>query len=175
MPYDFDLLSIDIDSDDYFVWEGLTEFKPKIVIIETNSYRDPIYDELPGVSCNAYNLDLLSQWQPGRIACGCSFISAIKLGLQKGYIPVAYTGNITFVRRDLIHKLKVFPYKISDDPYDYVTLYTHLVQWGDTWKTNTGLILNVAIRDYYLTFNEKKIDLDWLNARMHQIINPVVF
>ena len=147
------------------------EISPKIVIIETNSYRDPIYEELPRKPSHEYNTDLLTQWHPARIAKGCSFISAINLGLKKGYIPVAYTGNITFVRKDLMYKLKDFPYKISDNPYDYITLYTHLALWGSTWETNMGLILNVAIRDYYLKFKRKHIDVGWLNVRMHQILN----
>lgn len=171
LPHDFDVLSIDIDCDDYYVWENLTEFNPKIVIIETNSYRDPVYEELPGSPSREYNIDVLVQWHPSRIALGCSFISAVKLGLKKGYIPVAYTGNITFVRKDLVQKLKEFPCKISDDPYDYITLYTHLALWGDKWKTNTGLILNVAIRDYYLEFKRKHIDMDWLSIRMRQILH----
>ena len=177
LQHDFDLLSIDIDCDDYYVWENLTEFEPKIVIVETNSYRDPIYDELPRKRSNEYNLDLLNQWDQSRVACGCSFISAVKLGLKKGYIPIAYTGNLTFVRKDLIHKLKEFPYKISDDPYDYITLYTHLALWRNKWYTNTVLILNAAIRDYYLKFSVKNIDLDWLNLRMREITrnNNVVF
>jgi hypothetical protein len=170
LPYDLDLLSIDIDYDDYYVWENLTEFMPKIVIVETNSYRDPIYEELPGKSSKEYNIDLLRQWHAPRVAQGCSFISAVKLGLQKGYIPVAYTGNITFVRRDLVYLLKDFPYILSNDPYDYVTLYSHLTLWKNSWMTNTGLILNVAIRDYYLKFKKKHIDIDWLNVRMHQIL-----
>lgn len=37
VPADFDVLSIDIDSIDYFVWEGLTEYTPRIVIVEYNS------------------------------------------------------------------------------------------------------------------------------------------
>lgn len=171
LPYDLDLLSIDIDYDDYYVWQNLTEFNPKIVIIETNSYRDPIFEELPGKPSDQYNIDLLKQWCPARLAAGCSFISAVSLGLKKGYIPLAYTGNITFVRKDLIHKLVKFPYKISDNPYDYITLYTHLSLWADKWKTNACLILNVAIRDYYLKFKKKYINLDWLNKRMHQILN----
>lgn len=171
LPYDFDILSIDIDSDDYYIWENLTEFNPKIVIIETNSYRDPIFEELPGKASNEYNIDLLKQFNPGRIASGCSFISAINLGLKKGYIPVAYTGNITFVRKDLVHQLKDFPYKVSDNSYDYINLYTHLALWNSTWETNTILVLNTAIRDYYLKFKRKYIDLDWLNNRMQEIIN----
>jgi hypothetical protein len=171
LPFDFDVLSVDIDGDDYYVWEKLTEFNPKIVIFETNSYRDPIYEELPGRPSHEYNIDLLQQWYPLRVASGCSFIAAVRLGLKKGYIPVAYTGNITFVRKDLVHNLKEFPYKISEDPYDYVTLYTHLSLWGNRWMTCTGLILNVALRDYYLMFKRKHIDIEWLKVRMRQIIN----
>jgi hypothetical protein len=37
--------------------------------------------------------------------------------------------------------------------------------------SNTGLILNVAIRDYYRQFKRKYIDIVWLNMRMHQIVN----
>ena len=171
LPYDFDVLSIDIDCDDYYVWENLTEFKPKIVIFETNSYRDPVYDELPRRPSIEYNIDLLKQWYPRRVALGCSFISAVRLGLKKGYIPVSYTGNIIFVRKDLIHALKQFPYKISDDPYDYLTLYSHLVMWNNKWHTNSGLILNVAIRDYYLKFKRKHIDVEWIKSRMNEILN----
>lgn len=36
VPTNFDLLSIDIDSNDYYVWENLTDYKPRIVVIETN-------------------------------------------------------------------------------------------------------------------------------------------
>lgn len=35
VPTNFDLLSIDIDSDDYYVWKNLN-YRPRIVIVETN-------------------------------------------------------------------------------------------------------------------------------------------
>jgi len=171
LPYDFDILSIDIDCDDYYVWENMRNFSPKIVILETNSYRDPVYDELPRKISQEYTIDPLKQWCPAMVGIGCSFISAVKLGLDKGYIPVSYTGNITFVRKDLIDKLKEFPTIVSQDPYDYLKLYSHLVLWGNRWKINTGLILNVAIRDYYLHFKHKYIDISWINMRMQEIIN----
>jgi hypothetical protein len=171
MHPDFDILSIDIDSEDYFVWEDLNEFSPKIVIIETNPYRDPVFEELHAHPSREYNIDLLKSWQPERVACGSSFISILRLGISKGYIPVSYTGNLTFVRKDLIHNLKEFPYIISENPYDYLPLYTHLVMWQDKWYTNTGLILNVAIQDYYLEFSEKHIDISWINKRMREILN----
>lgn len=37
IPKDFDILSIDIDSNDFAVWNSFEKYSPKIVIIETNS------------------------------------------------------------------------------------------------------------------------------------------
>jgi hypothetical protein len=36
LPEDFDLLSIDVDGNDYWLWEGLRSYAPKVVIIEFN-------------------------------------------------------------------------------------------------------------------------------------------
>ena len=41
LPRNFDLLSIDIDSYDWQVWHALTEYRPKIVVIEGNSELPP--------------------------------------------------------------------------------------------------------------------------------------
>jgi len=169
LPYDFDILSIDIDCDDYYVWENMTKFNPKIVILEVNSYRDPVFDELPRKPSTEYNIDLLKQQIPGRVALGCSFISGVKLGLNKGYIPVSFTGNIIFVRKDLIEQLKIFPYKISNNPNDYISLYTPLSMWENDWYTNNTLYVNKAIGDYYLSTNKKEINIEWLNKRVKEI------
>jgi hypothetical protein len=147
-PRDFDVLSIDIDSYDYQIWKDFTTFRPKIVIIETNSYRDPGVEELHGEPTKDYvtQFDPLRYICESRIAVGTSFFSILKLGLSKNYIPVSFTGNITFVAREHIEKLKEFPYKLSEDPYDYIDLYTNLVLWEDNkWYTNTGLMFNVAV------------------------------
>lgn len=173
MNKDLDVLSIDIDGDDYYVWENMKNYTPKILIFEVNSYRDPIFDELPKKPATSYNIDLLREQIPSRVGLGCSFISAIKLGLKKGYIPVAFTGNITFVRRDLVNQLKEFPYKISDDPYDYITLYTNLSMWDNKWFSNNILIVNMAIRDYYILTKKMNIDIEWLRNRMNEISNNI--
>jgi len=37
IPHDFDVISIDIDSNDLGVWESINNYHPKIVVIEINS------------------------------------------------------------------------------------------------------------------------------------------
>lgn len=85
----FEMLSIDIDSYDWQVWERLKAYKPKIVIIEINS-------SLPvGVL----------QTHRGPSAQGSSFTSTLDLGREKGYSLVCHTGNLIFVDNELVGKL----------------------------------------------------------------------
>jgi hypothetical protein len=174
LPYNFDVLSIDIDCDDYYVWENMTEHNPKIVIFEVNSYRDPVFDELPRIPSLDYNIDLLKSKFPNRVAQGCSFISAIKLGLSKNYIPLSFTGNLIFIRKDLTNNLKEFPYKISDNCYDYIYLYTYLVLWKNEWYTNYGLLVNVAIGDYFILTGKKEINIEWIKNKVNEILKTIV-
>ncbi len=169
MPYDLDILSIDVDHDDYYIWEALKKYHPKIVILEVNSYRDPVFEELPGKPCPDYNIDPLKSWSASRIGIGCSFYSAIKLGLNKGYIPISFTGNIIFVRRDLVLKLQEISCVISNNSDHYLHLYTPLIMWGNRWYSNTGLILNTAIRDYYIKTGNRLINPRYLKARISKI------
>jgi hypothetical protein len=167
-PVEFDLLSIDIDSYDYDIWKNFDEYNPKIVVIEVNSYRDPIVDEIHKNRTQDYieQEDPLIKWNASRVAEGTSFISMIELGLSKGYIPVSFTGNIIFVHKSCIDLIKEFPYNISEDKYDYLDLYTNLSMWQDEWYTNTGLMFNVAVRNHYKKFNTKKLDMDWVLEEM---------
>jgi hypothetical protein len=77
VPRDFEVLSIDIDSIDYYVWRGLTEFQPKIVIVEYNSSIAPDVDYVVPKS-DAVKLS-------GTSREGASLLAWYKLGLEKGY------------------------------------------------------------------------------------------
>jgi hypothetical protein len=167
-PDDFDLLSIDIDCNDYYVWKNLLDFEPKVVIIEVNSYRDPLCIEYPKHKAYQETFDILEEWKPDRIKVGTSYLAMVKLGLDKNYIPISFTGNIIFVHKKYIDKLIKFPYIISTDPYNYLYLYTNLSLWENKWYTNTGLILNTAIRNYYKTFKNTNIDLEWVLNHMKE-------
>lgn len=92
-PKDFELLSVDIDSDDYHVWASLKSFNPKIVLIETNPYF-PFYIEFVQ--------------KPGSDFCpyGASALSMYKLGVSKGYVAVAYLDHDwLFVREDIFNQI----------------------------------------------------------------------
>ena len=81
----FALMSIDIDSFDYYVFGSIKKYRPKICIVETSSGYTPDRDF---VSRDAW---LFSQ------------VSA-ELGETIGYKCVIHTGNF-FVRDDLVHLL----------------------------------------------------------------------
>lgn len=93
-PKDFDLLSIDVDSNDLEIWENQKEFTPKIVIIEINSYIKP------GVR---------QRHDPIKNIKGNSFQSTLDVAKKKGYVLISHTGNLIFLRSDLANKLKIKP------------------------------------------------------------------
>ena len=89
LPKDFDFLSIDIDGSDYFIFEGLVDYRPKIVCIEFNPYIPNTVDFV----------------QPKNflVKQGSSARAINRLAMKKGYVLVATTdGNLIFVRDDLI-------------------------------------------------------------------------
>jgi hypothetical protein len=86
---DLVLMSIDIDSSDYYVMESIQKYLPVIIVIET-SIGYP-----PGSLFRSYDR-------------GCSFDSVWELGKNMGYSIVAYTSNAILVRSDYLHKLKEF-------------------------------------------------------------------
>jgi hypothetical protein len=98
IPKKFDLLSVDIDSYDLDVWETFDFFEPKIVIIEINS------SILPGI------LQRHSTKTQGN-----SFSSTLNVGIKKGYTLVCHTGNLIFVRNELVQALGI-PQRFIDYP-----------------------------------------------------------
>lgn len=89
IPLEFELLSIDVDSTDYFIWKELEGYKPKLVIIEINSSIPSGVEYFHGQGEKS----------------GSSFLSTLKLGLEKGYTLVCHTGNMFFVRNDLVPRI----------------------------------------------------------------------
>ena len=79
IPPDFDVLSIDIDSCDYQVWDSLKNYFPKVVVIEADNLDLNIIQR-EGISHRC-------------LGGGTCFPPMKKLGESKGYTLVAYTYN----------------------------------------------------------------------------------
>lgn len=94
----FSLLSIDIDSCDYYVFESLKIHKPKVIIIETGNQSLQ----------HGYAYEYISY------DSGCSLKSITDLAEKKGYKLVVHTGNAFFIREDLIDNLPKMDYSIEN-------------------------------------------------------------
>ena len=87
VPRNFDLLSIDIDRNDYHVWEAITYYEPKIVCIE---YNPTIPDGVIFVQPRDFKLNQ-----------GSSLDALVDLGKKEGYELVCVTShNAFFVQAD---------------------------------------------------------------------------
>jgi hypothetical protein len=95
------LLSIDIDGNDYWIWDAIKVIKPQVVIIETHNefgFEDIVVPYDP------------DYFYPGKhpVYHGASPIAMTKLGKQKGYRLVGSNElgfNFIFLRNDLASDL----------------------------------------------------------------------
>lgn len=93
---EIDLLSIDIDNNDYWVWRAMSAVSPRVVVIEYNATLRP-------------PLSLVVPYDPGRQWDGSNYFGAslealVRLGRTKGYklVGCSFSGaNAFFVREDL--------------------------------------------------------------------------
>lgn len=97
VPPEFDLLSIDIDGNDYWVWRAIEGYSPRVVVIEYNASLAPDQSR-------TIRYDPAFQWD-GTSYFGASLRALAKLGRSKGYTLVGCESqgvNAFFVRDDLI-------------------------------------------------------------------------
>ena len=94
---EIDLLSIDIDYNDYWVWRAIDQINPRVVVIEYNAtLRPPMSIVVP------YCAD--GCWDGTTNYYGASLEAMVRLGCQKGYriVGCSLSGvNAFFVREDL--------------------------------------------------------------------------
>lgn len=97
---EIDLLSIDIDSNDYWVWQAIDVVNPRVVVVEYNSAMgyEPItikYDP---------NIHSQKEYQKNPLYFGASLKALVKLAKKKGYILVGcdiHGHDAYFVRSDV--------------------------------------------------------------------------
>lgn len=98
VPNELDLLVIDIDSNDYWVWKSLVRWRPRVVVVEYNPFHLPpkkwVMKEDPSYRWNQTTY------------FGASFTSFYLLGKSKGYCLVGTDPmgvNMFFVRDDCMN------------------------------------------------------------------------
>jgi hypothetical protein len=119
MPATIDLMSIDIDGNDYWIWQAIEAVSARVIVIEYNGTLRPTHSIVP-----EYNDS--NQWN-GTSYMGASLTALEKLGRQKGYSLVGcnYTGaNAFFVRDDLVKDLFYSPFTAAThyEPARYLKL-----------------------------------------------------
>ena len=96
VPAEPDLVSIDVDGNDYWIWVALAEYRPRIVVIEYNASLDPAAQLVQP-------LDEGWVWD-GTAFFGASLGALSALGRERGYrlVHTDLAGvNAFFVREDL--------------------------------------------------------------------------
>jgi len=106
IPISFDFLSIDIDGCDYFIFESLKLYRPKIICIEFNHL---IPNEVEFVQPKNFN-----------IKQGASALSLINLAKSKNYLLVGCTlANLFFIdktyKNSVLGDSEIFLDKIRND------------------------------------------------------------
>ena len=93
---EIDFFSIDVDGNDYYLFENL-EIRPKVICIEYNFWYGP------NVKCSVpYDKNFI--WETGSTYSGASLNSLCELAKRKGYYLIALEShcvNAFFIRSDL--------------------------------------------------------------------------
>lgn len=102
VPKKFDLLSIDIDFNDFYIWKSLDEvYQPRVVIIEHNASHSPTEDKVVKYNPNA-------TWD-GTNYCGASIRALYNLGKVKGYSLIYAESrgvNLFFVKDSILSEIE---------------------------------------------------------------------
>jgi hypothetical protein len=120
MTGEIDMLSIDIDNKDYWVWKAIDVIRPRLVVIEYNaSLRPP--------------LSLVVPYEPTPTPVGGNYFGAslealVRLARTKGYrvVGCCFAGvNAFFVRDDLCGDLFLEPATAEEhfEPDRYFTRF----------------------------------------------------
>jgi len=90
-----DLFSLDIDGNDYWIWDAMEDFRPRMAVVEFNGYFGERSVTIP------YDPDFVHRAKTPRGYGGASLPAFVKLGKRKGYALIGtVVCNAYFVRAD---------------------------------------------------------------------------
>ena len=123
---EIDLLSLDVDGVDYWIWRAIRCIQPRVVVLEFNAGLGPERALTLPYDPN-FRLDFSKQ----PYKCGASLPAFVKLGREKGYRLVGITSqgiNAFFVRNDV--GMDLLP---EVAPRDCFARVTHLQGYAPNW------------------------------------------
>lgn len=131
---EIDLLSIDIDGNDYWIWKALNVVNPRLVVAEYNTVFGP--DKSLTIR---YNVQYIHHNKKDRLYYGASLAALKKLANDKGYILIGCDSeghDAFFVRKDLAEgKFKELSPKEAFYPMKrFIEKFGSLEQQFDTIK-----------------------------------------
>jgi hypothetical protein len=109
IPFEFDLLSIDVDSNDYHLREALSVFRPRVYVIEYNGSIPP---DVPYIMPHNINYE----WTMWKTNFGASLLSYTEQAERLGYDLVYCDSqgvNAFYIRKDI----NVFPKLTSEQAW----------------------------------------------------------
>lgn len=132
LPKEFDLFSLDIDGNDYHLWESLKEYRPRVMVVEFN----------PTIP----NSVLFVQPRDMKVFQGSSLRALVELGKRKGYeLVAANETNAFFVEHSLYPK-----FGITDNSID--ALHTDTTYQTSLYQLYDGT-LKIAGYDRFMWHN----------------------
>jgi hypothetical protein len=99
---EIDLFSLDIDGNDYWIWEAIDQISPRVVVVEYDSGFGP--DEAFTMKYDPEYDSNRQIFEPGIPLWGASLAAFVKLGRRKGYRLVGsqrFCFNAFFLRNDV--------------------------------------------------------------------------
>lgn len=94
LPKNFDLFSLDIDGNEYHLWDSMTEYRPRVMLVEFN----------PSIP----NDIVFVQPRDMKVFQGSSLRASVELGKKKGYeLIAANETNAFFVLKELFPKFDI--------------------------------------------------------------------
>jgi len=99
----FDFISIDVDGLDYFIFEKLNKYLPKVICIEVSSGHSPNFSKVLSENIAKNNV-------------GQSIEVMTRMAKEKGYFPLCYTGNLFLVKNEFKDIFKDY-IKSNEDIY----------------------------------------------------------
>ncbi|EGJ30192.1 MULTISPECIES: hypothetical protein [Moorena] len=114
---EIDFLSVDIDSNDYYVYEAISVIQPRVVCLEHNPAYPPPQEWIMPYDPNY-------RWDGNSTAYGASLVALEKLARSKGMVLVGcglYSANGFYVREDLVNDAFSPPFSPERffNPLDY--------------------------------------------------------